>query len=245
MYEFQEGQATYAYAPDGSPLSGNFPLNSFGDMCGGSVDSQGNYWWTAYGQGTFEFDSSGTPLNKSVAPEGNCHLAIDSGQPGSHPTAGYFYIANWNGAVHAFNQEGTFEYTVDEEGTTAVAVDPSTGNIYADHGDHITEWAPSDPVGSPNTPGAKISTFGEASPGFSGLQSNTCYPTRGVAVNGVTHYVYVSDCGRVDIFGPGQAEIIPTVTTGDADVTPTTACSTGRPRPTAVETPTGASSNTA
>jgi hypothetical protein len=223
IYEFQEGQATYAYAPDGSSLSGNFPLGSFGDMCGASVDSQGNYWWTAYGQGTFEYDSSGTPLNKSVAPEGNCHLAIDSSQPGSHPTSGYFYVANWNGAVHAFNQEGTYEYTVDEEGASYVAVDPSTGNIFVDHGDHITEWAPSDPVGAPHTPGAKISTFGEPAPGFTGLESGSCYPTRGVAVNGVTHYVYVSDCGRVDIFGPGQAEIIPTVTTDEADVAPTTA----------------------
>ncbi len=223
IYVFQEGQAAYAFAPDGSSLSGNFPLSPFGDMCGGAVDSQGNFWWTAYGQGSFAYDSSGTPLNKSVAPEGNCHFTIDSGQPGSHPTAGYFYLANWNGAVHAYNPEGTFEYTVDEEGTFAVAVDPSNGNIYADHGDHITEWAPSDPVGAPNTPGAKLSTFGEPSPGFSGLESNNCYPTKGIAVNGVTHYVYVSDCGRVDIFGPGQSQIIPTVTTDDADVTPTTA----------------------
>ena len=64
-------------------------------MCGAAVDSQGNYWWTAYGQGTFEYDSSGTPLNKRSAPtKGTAISRSTPAQPGSHPTAGYFYLAN-------------------------------------------------------------------------------------------------------------------------------------------------------
>jgi hypothetical protein len=223
IYAFGEGHPAHAYSPTGTQLGGNFPLAPPGDTCGGATDPQGNFWWGWNGGGAVGYNSAGFPLNKTLSGVPSlCHFAINSAQPPS-PTSGYFYIAGYGGGqMHVYDAAGNPKYEFEAGSTLGWAVDAgggsASGDIYVNNFDHITEWAPS----TTETPGPMVSNFGGPDPvhGFpSGIQCGG----RGIAVNPNTHNVYVGDCGKVDIFGPGQPLIIPTVTIKDADVTPTTA----------------------
>ncbi len=222
IYAFGEGQPAHVFAPDGTELSGNFPLQSpNGGTCAGAVGPQGDFWWASYGGGVYGYNSAGFPLpgDNNLAPGSYlCPLAINSADPPS-PTSGYFYASNYGGGeTRVFDSNREFKYQFDIGGAWGLAVDPGTGNIYANNFDHVTEWAPS----TTETPGAQISTFGYADP-LHGFPNGMTYCGRGIDVNRNTHRVYVADCNRVIIFGPGEALIIPTVTTEGADVTQTTA----------------------
>ena len=146
-----------------------------------------------------------------------CNIAINQAQPPS-PTSGWFYIAGYGGGnMQAFNPAGELKNEWYGGDTRAWTVDPSTGNIYIDNYQHVTEWAPS----TTGTPGVAISTFGDPDPAH-GLESGiNC--SQGIAVDGTTHKVFVGDCGKVDIFGPGEPLKIPTVTADEPEVTPDSA----------------------
>lgn len=221
IYAFGEGQPAHAYSPTGTELGGNFPLTAPGDMCGAAVDPQGNFWWGGWGVGVVGYNSAGFPLGSEHTLEPGapvCNLAINSAQPPS-PTSGYFYIAGYGGGqMRVYDSTGDFKHEFEVGSTLGWTVDPGNGNLLVNNFDHVTEYAPS----TTGTPGPRISTFGGPDPvhGFpSGMES--C--GRGIAVNGSTHWVYVADCSKVDIFGPGQPLIIPTVTADEPEVTPTTA----------------------
>jgi hypothetical protein len=228
FYAFQEGQKLHAFSSSGVELGApNFPIEPLGDMCGGAVDPSGNFWWSVFGGGLTGFSSGGSPLNKNIPVTfGNCHVAIDQSQPPS-PTSGYFYIQDWgSGTTTVYNPAGVEKYVLDTEGSKGLAIDPSTGNIYIDHFTFVSEYAPS----TTSTPGALLSKFGGPDP-VHGFPSGLCEGSRGVAVNETTHNVYVTDCGRVDIFGPGVEFIVPTVVTDTPSVQPSTAILRGHVDP--------------
>src|SRR5829696_1400957 len=221
IYAFGEGQPAYVFAPDGTELGGNFPLQSPGGTCAGAVGPQGDFWWGSYGSGVYGYNSAGFPLpgdNNLVPGSYVCPIAINSADPPS-PTSGYFYVANTGGgATQVFDSNRGFKYQFDIGSAWGLAVDPGTGNIYANNFDHVTEWAPS----TTETPGPQVSSFGGPDP-LHGFPSGMTYCGRGIDVNRISHRVYVADCSRVIIFGPGEPLIIPTVTADYADVSPTTA----------------------
>lgn len=227
IYAFSEGQALHGFAPSGVEFGGpNFPIPPLGDMCGAAVDPQGNIWWSDYYSGLHGFSSGGASLNQTrVSVFGNCHLAIDPSQPPS-PTSGYFYVAHWNGPVVAYDASGNQKYTLDSGANFGIAVDPSNGHIYLDHGGSIGEYAPS----TTDTPGALLGTIGAPDPahGFGGM----CSGSRGVAVDDASGNVYVADCQtRIDVFGPGVDIVIPTVSIDSPDVSQTGATLRGHVDP--------------
>jgi hypothetical protein len=227
IWVFQEGQQLHALNPSGIEIGGpNFPIEPFGDMCGGATDPQGNFWWSQYGGGAFGFSPGGESLAKSVPVTfGNCEMTIDTSQPPSE-TSGYFYITDWGGSgVYAFDKNGVEKWHLSQFGR-GVAVDPSNGHIYLDAFDHVLEYEPS----TTGTPGALVSEFGRADAAH-GFPSGLCGNSRGIAVNETTHRVYVQDCGRVDVFGPGVEYIVPTVKTDAAEVEPTGATLRGHVDP--------------
>jgi hypothetical protein len=220
IYAFGEGQPAYAFTPDGTELAGNFPLQPPGGTCGGAVDPQGNFWWDWAGSGIVGYNSAGFPLGgEAVAPGSySCAFAINSADPPS-ATSGYFYVPNYYGTyTQVFDSSHQLKYTTDIGYSLGVAVDPGNGNFFAHNFDHVTEWAPS----TTETPGPEVSKFGGPDPAH-GFPDGMAGCGRGIAVNGSSHRVYAGDCGKVDIFGPGEPLIIPTVTPEDPDVTSTTA----------------------
>jgi hypothetical protein len=214
IYVAGGNQPAHAFAPSGTELAGNFPLTPTGETCGAATDPEGNFWWATYGIGAIGYSSAGFPLGKTVDPEaGICNITINQAKPPS-PTSGWFYIAGYGGGtMYAFNAEGELKNQWEAGESRAWAVDPGNGSIYVDNYQHVTEWAPS----ATGTPGAAISIFGDPDPAH-GLESGiNC--SQGIAVDGTTHRIFVGDCGKVDIFGPGEAKQTPTVTADDPDVT--------------------------
>jgi hypothetical protein len=229
IWVFSEAAAAHALTPSGVEIGGpNFPIAPFGDMCGGAVDPQGNFWWSQFSGGLYGFSSGGESLGKTVATPGfgNCEMAIDSSQPPSE-TSGYFYVADYYGTgVYAYDSTGSEKYKLTSRASRGVAVDPSNGHVFVDAFDRILEFAPS----TTTTPGALLSEFGGPD-AIHGLPQGLCGNSRGIAVDETTHNVYVQDCGKIDIFGPGVEYIVPTVQTEAAEVEATAATLRGHVDP--------------
>jgi DNA-binding beta-propeller fold protein YncE len=85
---------------------------------------------------------------------------------------------------------------LDNENTTGVAVDRSSGEVYIDNATSVAAFSPA---------GSFVQRFG-AEEGASSLQSGT-----GVAVNSANSDVYVADAlqGTVDVFVPKASEALP------------------------------------
>ena len=214
IYVAGGGQPAHAFSPDGTALGGNFPLSPPSEACGGATDPEGNFWWASNGTGVIGFSAAGFPLGKTVDPgDTMCNFTINQAKSPS-PTSGWFYISIYGGGLmHAFNAEGELKNEWSAGESRAWAVDPGDGSIYVDNYQHVTQWAPS----TTGTPGVAISTFGDADPAH-GLESGiNC--SQGIAVDGTSHRVFVGDCGKVDIFGPGEAKKTPTVTADEPEAT--------------------------
>ncbi len=106
-----------------------------------------------------------------------------------------------------------------EAGDVAVAVDPATGDLYADDQSSVAEWATGamnrNSVGGARAAGTLVARFG--SPQLSGISGQG-----GIAVDGSTGEIYVSDPGT----NPGEGKVYvfgsdaPAVTAGaPTDVT--------------------------
>ena len=225
-----------AFNPDGSEIGGTFPFHENGG-CGVEVDPQGNIWSTNFYAGADGYDSTGNPLGKHIAVEGSCTSATDTSQP-PDPYSGYFYFAPGgtdDPNVEVYDAEANHVGTLVTDGSlifdnenhylnTArdVAVDSSDHHAYVTdggYGPHVAEF---------DTSRSQISTFGYESSAhnFGGLCD-----ARGIAVDASTHDVYVADCNRIDIFGPGEYETFPTVTTDAPEVEPTSATLRGHVDP--------------
>jgi hypothetical protein len=217
-----------AFNPDGSEIGGSFPFHE-NNGCGVEVDPQGNIWSVNFYAGAEGYDSTGAPLGKHIAVEGSCTSATDTSQP-PDPHSGYFYFAPGGSNdpnVEVYDAEANHVGTLVTDGSlildnenhylnTArdVAVDSSDHHAYVTdggYGPHIAEF---------DTSRSQISTFGYESSAhnFGGLCD-----ARGIAVDASTHDVYVADCNRIDVFGPGEYETFPTVTTDAPEVEPTSA----------------------
>ena len=150
---------------------------------------------------------------KHIAVEGSCTSATDTSQP-PDPYSGYFYFAPGgtnDPNVEVYDAEANHVGTLVTDGSlifdnenhylnTArdVAVDSSDHHAYVTdggYGPHVAEF---------DTSRSQISTFGYESSAhnFGGLCD-----ARGIAVDASTHDVYVADCNRIDVFGPGSRDL--------------------------------------
>jgi hypothetical protein len=209
------GQLTGSTTPQGTWAPG------FGYPCGLAVAPDG----TLYVSGAFNatinrYTPSGAvptdaDYNAQISGVSGCGLAADS--------AGSVYAV-----PNAFGGSGTLtKYAASDFGqsgpsgtpiaanVTALNLDPSTDDLYADQGDHIQVF---DSTGAPAYTFGSAADFGSSS--------------AGVAVKGSGGNAYVSDPtnGEIDVFGP--AANLPGVTTGSADnLGPTSATLNGTVNP--------------
>ncbi len=171
-------------------------LNGFGSaVLGVAVDPSGDLWVSEADGFVQEFSAEGVPLDSLDLEYAEGAIAVDSEDN--------VYV-NQKGALEIlkFNLAGSF--LAEGAGcncTTALAVDPSTNELFFDErGVGIVQYSAFwEPISPP------IQTFGSA-----------ITPSEGIAVNSVTHIVYVSqrEADTVAIFKPGL--LFPDVTTDAA-----------------------------
>jgi DNA-binding beta-propeller fold protein YncE/ribosomal protein L11 len=137
-----------------------------------------------------------------------------------------------------FGQRFGFLGSVDgfsEAGDVAVAVDPATGELYADDQSSVAEWA----TGAMNRNSLERKSAGTLVARFGSLQLSNSAGDGGIAVDGKSGEIYVSNPGEGN---PGEAKVYvfgsdaPAVTAGEpTDVTREAASLSGTVDPRGVE----------
>ncbi len=214
--EYQyECQITGFHAGCHPNLSGEegTPEPHFGETAGLAIDSQGDLYVSDYAHNVVdEFKSNGEDVGQieSALTKEPANLAIDATDD--------LYVSQFEGAVQKLKIDpltGTIEHEQasfgPQIGSRDVAVDPSTNDVYVSY---VSEVAHYEPLGAELAP---IS--------LAGMDSE------GVAVNGSTHEIYVSDKGHedVEVYGPIT---VPDVKTGPSTgATETSTILTGEVNP--------------
>jgi hypothetical protein len=210
------------YDPNGTPLSGNFPIDFGGESVSGLAVAPDGKIWVAIRNSSkvVQFTNGGTPTGVEI------NLGFSPGWIETDGSGNLYATAEGYGDTVKFNSSGTELFKVEQEQySSSVGVDPSNGNVYVAHGGTINAY---------KSDGTFISTFGGSDPdhGFNGSGNIV-----DVAVNGSDHSIYVVDsAGLIHIFQPTGEITVPDVTTGGAEVTPTTATVHGTINPDGVDT---------
>jgi hypothetical protein len=200
---------------DGSTATGG----PFGSIAGIALDAGGTLLVINEGSHLFEFAQDGTfsegfEVARGTAANG---LAVDA--------EGSFFKTNGSPSVEEITNTDTDVGQVNRsESAAGLAVETSTGALYADEGSHVEAFTFTSPGVVSEAGGATCAV--EPDIGCTATDSfgeGTLSAGTGIAVDASDGEVYVADAstGNVDTFVPG---IIPDVETGDAsEVTNTTA----------------------
>lgn len=217
-----------AYQSDGEPANftvgpgaGTNELGGFEALCGVAVNANGDIYAGDSGrgasQGVHVYAPSGEPL-ATIAASNACNVAVDS--------HGIVYLNHFEAAVEKFTPS-IFPVTASTTYTSAgivnanpawgVTVDPATNALFVDEHTQIAEY---------DEAGTRVLSFGARGPG-------ALTASEGLAVNGASDVLYVSDAGGnhlVEIFG--AAANVPEVVTGAAtEVTGSSATPSGAINP--------------
>ena len=229
IYVHTWDNAVRGYDPSGTPLGGNFPIEFGGEsICGLAVGPGGKIWVADRSASkVVQFDSGGSPTGVEISPGFQpCWIETDA--------AGNIYVggeAN-SGETVKFDSSGNELFQLDATPPSGIGVDLGNGNVYVSHGEHGVNAYKSD--------GTFIANFGGPDPdhAFGGIGQST-----DIAVNSSDHDIYVVDSQGgpfaphyVHIFEPTGEITVPDVTTGGADVTPTTATVHGTVNPDGLDT---------
>jgi hypothetical protein len=222
--------AVRAFDHTGVELGGNFPIEFGSDtICGMTVSSTGKLWVADYSASkVVQFDSGGSPTGVEISPGFQpCYIEADG--------EGNIYVGpeanNGEARTVKYNAAGTELFQVEAGGASGIGVDRGNGNVYISHGGSVNAY---------ESDGTFIDTFGEVDPdhSFKGLGYGT-----DVSVNSSNHEVYVVDSGGgpfdpffVHLFKATGAITVPDVTTGGAEVSPTTATVHGTINPDGLDT---------
>jgi hypothetical protein len=212
-----------AWEPSGlAPAEGSYPIDSGSEECGAAVDADGDLWRHVWNGNVAEFDDTGAATGSTVTinPSGFCDFDMDA--------AGNFYAPSsyGGGATSKYNSSGTLQYVVDNGNSIASAADYSNNDIYVNVRNKVNHYT---------STGQLVESFGTAEGAYTGMSSS-----RGIAVNPVTHAVYVGSNGsptRVDKFISTGVITIADVTTDPAtELTRTSAKLNGTVNPDNVNT---------
>jgi len=169
-----------------SSLDGsNTPEARFSQLIGVAVD-QSNNLWTADGStdNIDEFDASGKFLQQWTDPFGSTlAITVDS-------VNGFVYLIRGSQETESFSLTGANETVVDNGVGVALAIDPSSGNLYVDHGGDVTVY---------DHHGTQVESL---SLGATTNSEGLAFHSKGRGKGAGT--LYVSDAGNddVQIFGP-------------------------------------------
>ncbi len=218
IYVISESQSVlYGFAASGAALSG-FPISlpAGGDYCGAAVAPDGGIWVDNFLGNISEYDTTGIATGDSLGLGSTCHIAFD--------TAGNLYAAQYQGAVAKYNPDGAGSFAPDlttpvvdaSGGAQSVTANPGTGGVFVAHPDRIEEF-----------------DAGGASAGSSG--HGTLTNARGVAADGASGQVFVSDASGTGLVYRFGTVTLPDVTTGTAsNIVTTTATAHGVVNPAGV-----------
>jgi hypothetical protein len=206
-------QEIYGFDSTGTALGGNFPIDPASpgnpgppevpdatskDLCGAAVDSAGNIWVSNFKtKHILEYSSAGAfvsshDVSSQFPTGGPCPLAFDS-----HDN---LYVGKFLGPTLRFTAASgyTAASQVDSGSAHALAVDPSTDDLYVAHDTNITRY---------DSAGILQATFAA---GISGANFF------GVAIGTTSHDVYVADTGnrKIRVFHPTTPHP-PTLAPGD------------------------------
>ena len=204
IYVFGEGQPGHAFAPSGTELGGNFPLSPPGEhlrrrrrpgreLLVGRIRRR---------RGRLQLGRLPAQQNGRRRPRACATSRSTQAQPPS-PTSGCFYIAGLRRRRDAGLRPRTANLKNEWEAGESAGAGPSTPAT-ATSTSTTTTTSPSGRRAPTATPGAAWSAASAGPTPFTGSPRDRLR-RRGIAVNGNTHRVYVGDCGKVDIFGPGEA----------------------------------------
>jgi DNA-binding beta-propeller fold protein YncE len=213
----------------GGQLNGSTATDGpFGSLAGIAVDSSGTLDVFDTNTRMFEFAQDGTFSTDFTTARGtDSHgLGVDS--------AGNFFKVNGDDTVEKFTASTDFGQVTANSSTTGLTVDPSSGDLYVDHGgsaiDHYAFDGSGNVIGSGCTP-APFS----GCPATDSFGSGSLSGAAGLAVDSASGNVYAADTGnqRVDIFIPVILPIV--ATTAPSNVSQTTATLNGTVNPGGVQ----------
>ena len=189
IYLAQDRGPVWGFGADGAPLAG-FPLNPnpAGYACGIAVDANGHIWIPSFPFAEQlpafapEFTPAGTATGSQaelteIPQLDNCLAAFDG--------HGHLYLNSRDGKVHRYDQGNGFvaEGPIGASSGNQIAIDPSTNDVFVDHGGSITATRYSDPL--------VASAPFETVPGLS---------SAGLALDASGQTMYVAEGEKVDIF---------------------------------------------
>jgi DNA-binding beta-propeller fold protein YncE len=187
----------HVYAPSGEQ---DGSITGIGEACGVAVEQStgavyvGDYYgviWRFMPKGTAAAPIDNTDYEKTgvhTTGMSPCNVAVDS--------AGHAYAMKWsNGPVKEFDVSlftaaapGNSGTAVDNE-AAAISTDPVSNRLFVTEASGIAEFKPD---------GELVQKFGSSNSGGS----------RGVAINGGTHHVYVSSGGHIVEFGYAPPPVV-------------------------------------
>ena len=196
------GSQVTVYGSDGAVLGAitEAPGAPWSEPCGVAVDPSGAVFVGLFGGDVNRYAPKANPVtdgdfvSSTEGVQEPCQVAVDS--------AGHVFADQWSSGPITRFPGGDL---VTGSGST-LAVNPTTDELFVDDGTRVQQYGPhGEPFGKP------IGTLG--SDGEEPISGSF-----GVAVNGETKQVYVSDGGRgrVDIFGAGVFIAEPAVTIAPA-----------------------------
>ncbi len=189
------GSSVHVYTSSGKSLGelAAGPGEPWGRPCGVAVDSSGNVYVGLNPQHVNKYAPSANPVASSDyvsslwGLSGVCNVAVDS--------VGSVYTDSFpEGPMFKYEALQFSPIEIAASGTEipgggrVVSVDPATGDLYVARSSEIAQFGPgSEPLGA-----------------FTGAPEDAIGNTHGLAVNGSSGEVYVSDNnqGRLDVFGP-------------------------------------------
>jgi len=197
FYVAPNSSEVHVYAATGEPVGS---ITGLGEACGVAVEqSTGAVYVGEYGGAIWRF----LPKPTAAAPIENtdyektgihttglnpCNVAVDS--------AGHAYAMKWsNGPVKEFDTSLFTEAAPGNSGTLianearAISTDPVNNRLFVTEASGIAEYLPN---------GELFQKFGSSNSGGS----------RGVAINGATHHVYVPNSGHLVEFGYEPVPVI-------------------------------------
>ncbi len=184
----------------GGQLAGN-GSEAFAEIVGIAVDASGglSVMWAVNNPGHLsKFDQAGVLLGEVETPRGSVPvgLAVDP--------AGNFFKANGTRTIEKFESSGTDlgQVTLSslaDNLATGLGVDPSNGEFFSDNGKSVENYA-FDPAGKVvGSECALVPDTGTGCPPTSTFGSGKLSAGAGLAVDGISHTVYVADVGAAQI----------------------------------------------
>ncbi len=205
----------FGYAAGGTSLPG-FPITTASRPCGVAVAPSGGVWVAYDGDGAYrEYTPQGSPSGRVLAPglpNGGCHIGFDS--------AGNFYLANGE-RLAKYDPNGKFVQEMAPGSPAVPPALPTTPPFAIDRDDNtmFALFGVDEGVGTViqyDATGNPLTAFGGPDPAhfsYPGLQGATA-----LAVDELTHDVYVSRPGKIDVFTRDPAPVtVPTVSTSSPD----------------------------